>query len=149
MKKGIFVASLMLASGLAAQAQELPAGKDSDLVDRVCTACHNNGRVFQSNKDADGWKTTVDRMVGKGADASAEQAAQIIAYLAKYFGTTVNANKADAKTLQTELDLTADQAAAVIKYRTDNMTIKNLADLAKVPGIDAGKIKLFENRLEF
>ena len=41
--------------------------------------------------------------------------------------------------LQTQLELTAKDADAIVKYRTDHGDFKDWDGLAKVPGIDSGK----------
>jgi cytochrome c5 len=55
------------------------------LVESKCTVCHNLDRVQSAHKDANGWKTTVERMVGKGAQLTAEEQSAIIDYLAKTY----------------------------------------------------------------
>ena len=142
----VLFSALWISSGFA---QDLPAAKDKELVESVCTACHNNARIFRSNKGTDDWKSTVDRMVNKGANADDEQVKSILVYLNKYFGPRVNMNKAEANDLQAQLDLSAEEAAAIVKYRTDSGNFKAIEDLQKVTGLDFAKMRLFENRLDF
>lgn len=52
------------------------------LVETTCTACHSFDRISSAHKTADQWKTTVDRMVGKGAQLTTDQATAVVAYLA-------------------------------------------------------------------
>jgi competence ComEA-like helix-hairpin-helix protein len=58
-------------------------------------------------------------------------------------------NKAPAKDLQDQLDLSGDEAAAIVKYRDANGGIKNWDDLAKVPGLDAKKLEPLKKRLKY
>ena len=53
------------------------------LLNERCTKCHSLDRVEAASKTADEWKTTVARMVGKGAKLSAEEQAVLLDYLAK------------------------------------------------------------------
>ncbi len=55
------------------------------LVDTQCTVCHNLDRVQNAHKDAKGWKTTVERMVGKGAKLTADEQAAVIDYLSNTY----------------------------------------------------------------
>jgi competence protein ComEA len=88
-------------------------------------------------------------MKGRGADASDDDFKTIVDYLAKYQGPEVNMNKATAQDLQSNLDLTAAEAAAIVKYRTDNGTFKTFADVQKVSGVDAKKLEPLKGRLTF
>src|SRR6516165_12304232 len=133
----------------AANAQDLPAGKGKDTVEKVCTTCHGLEAIvtLQGNKDI--WQSVVDDMKGRGADGSNEDFKAIVDYLGKYFGPNVNVNTAAAKELADNLDLTASEAAAIVKYRTDNGNFKAFADLKKVPGLDASKLEPIQKRIKF
>lgn len=56
------------------------------LVTNRCGACHSLGVIQNAKYDEAGWKTTVDRMVNTGASLNAEQATQVVDYLAKTYG---------------------------------------------------------------
>jgi glyoxylase-like metal-dependent hydrolase (beta-lactamase superfamily II) len=63
-----------------------PTDPARQLLDMVCTACHNLNRV-QSKKLAQAdWQAIVDRMKGKGADLSDDDTATLIDYLVKNYG---------------------------------------------------------------
>lgn len=47
-----------------------------------CTQCHDLNRVEKAAKSEDEWKTTVERMVSKGAQLDAAEQAAVIKYLA-------------------------------------------------------------------
>ena len=57
------------------------------LVNDVCASCHNLDRVNNKEADAAGWRTTVTRMVGKGAGVTDEQVPLLVDYLVKNAGT--------------------------------------------------------------
>ncbi len=57
------------------------ASAGAAVVQRRCSVCHTLERVESAKKDEAGWNTTIDRMRTKGAVVSAEEQAQIIAYL--------------------------------------------------------------------
>jgi cytochrome c5 len=55
------------------------------LVQKACTSCHTVSRIQNAGKTADDWKTTVQRMVGKGAQLNADEQQAVIDYLAKTY----------------------------------------------------------------
>lgn len=56
------------------------------LAQERCTACHSFDRIQNAQKTADEWKTTVDRMIGKGAQLNADEAIAVVDYLSKTYG---------------------------------------------------------------
>ena len=147
--KKLVLASVALFAFTAAQAQDLPDGKGKDTFVKVCGACHDAGVVVTMHNSKPDWQTTVDDMKGRGADASDDDFKTIVEYLAKYQGPEVNVNKASAQDLQTNLDLTAAEAAAIVKYRTDKGDFKSYADVQKVSGVDMKKLEPLKGRLTF
>jgi competence protein ComEA len=143
----ILFASLFALS--AAWAQDLPAGPGKDTVEKVCTACHGLEAIVALQGGKDIWQGVVDDMKGRGADGSNDDFKAIVDYLSKYFGNNVNVNTSSAKDLADSLDLTAAEADAVVKYRTDNGNFKEFADLRKVPGLDASKLEPIQKRIKF
>jgi len=145
----IFVSALFcLAFYSAAQAQDLPAGKGGEILDANCGGCHALTRTTNSGKSKEDWKTTVDRMMSKGADVKPEEEDVLLTYLAKFFGEDVNVNTASAKDLQQELDITAVEAEAIVKARTAT-PFKTFADLGKVSGVDIKKLEPLKARIVF
>src|ERR1700728_1873136 len=112
-----------LAISLAvAQAQDLPPGKGKDLVENSCGSCHGLDVVVAQHATHDGWASIVDYMVSRGATGTPDQLATIVDYLAKNFpaaAAKVNVNKATAKDLAAQLELSNQDAGAIVKYRTD------------------------------
>ena len=145
----LLLASFVLFSCAAAQAQDLPDGKGKDTFMKICGACHDAGVVVTMHISKEDWQTTVDDMKGRGADGSDDDFKTIVAYLAKYLGPEVNVNKAAAKDLETQLEITSAEAAAIVKYRADNGNFKAFADLQKVSGLDAKKIEPLKGRITF
>lgn len=52
------------------------------LMEARCTQCHTLDRVIAAKKDAAAWQNNVDRMIGKGAELSPEEAKVLVDYLA-------------------------------------------------------------------
>ena len=86
-------AGILLA--LPAAAQKLPDGEGKDLFMNVCSTCHALDIATSQKKTRALWQATVDSMVAMGAEANKQQAAAIVNYLAKNFGTTDAAPSAD------------------------------------------------------
>ena len=61
----------------------------------------------------------------------------------------VNVNQAPAKDLASNLVITTDEAAAIVKYRTDNGNFKDYSDLSKVQGLDITKLDPIKSRITF
>jgi competence protein ComEA len=144
---------LLLAPALllvSAQAQELPAGKGKDVVEKICGACHGTDIIAAMKASRDGWTDVVEDMISKGATASATEKTQLLDYLATYLGETkVNVNKATAADLAKALEITDKDAAAIVKYKQDNGDFKTWADLAKVPDVDQKKLEAKKDSVTF
>lgn len=147
--KRLVLASLPLLFVALAQAQDVPEGPGKDTFLKVCGACHDAGVVVTMHQSKDDWQATVDDMKGRGADGSDADFKAIVDYLAKYQGPEVNVNKASADDLQKQLGLTADEAAAMVKYRTDKGDFKGWDDVQKVSGVDMKKLEPLKGRLVY
>jgi competence ComEA-like helix-hairpin-helix protein len=143
------LASFSLLCLAAAQAQDLPEGKGKDTFAKICGACHDAGVVVTMHQSKDDWQSTVDDMKGRGADGSDADFKTIIEYLSKYQGPEVNVNKASADDLQKQLEITAAEAAAIVKARQDKGDFKGWEDLQKVSGVDAKKIEPLKGRIVY
>lgn len=140
-----------LATSLAvAQAQDLPPGKGKDLTENTCGSCHGLDVVVSQHATKDGWQSIVDYMVSRGASGTPDELATIVNYLAKNFPPLkTNVNKASSMDLQTNLQLTAKDADAIVKYRTDHGDFKDFDSLTKVPGIDVAKLTAQKDNIAF
>ncbi len=69
-----------------ASAQDLPAGKGKDLLEKICAECHGVDIIVSQKMDKDGWQGVVDSMVARGAGGTKEELDTIVDYLAKNFG---------------------------------------------------------------
>lgn len=134
---------------------QLPDGPGKDAVMQVCAKCHDVGVITGYHQDTQGWTDTISKMMDQGADGTEAQFNAILAYLVKNFGpdkpavTTINVNKAEAKDLEAQLDITAKEADAIVKYRGDKGPFKAVADLKNVPDLDYKKIDAKKDRIVF
>jgi competence ComEA-like helix-hairpin-helix protein len=132
-----------------AHADDLPPGKGKEITDRVCGGCHEAGVVNKYRNSKDDWQSIAEDMKSRGADGSEDDFKSIVAYLTHFFGPEVNVNKAAAKEIQTQLEITVREAEAIVKYRQDKGNFKAVADLRSVPGLDMTKIEPIQQRIVF
>jgi competence ComEA-like helix-hairpin-helix protein len=132
-----------------AQPQDLPEAKGKDLYEKICGTCHGTDVVFKTRTTKEKWKATVDEMASRGAEGTDEQLDTITDYLAKCFGPRVNVNKAAAKEIETQFELTSTEAEAIVKYRQEKGDFKDVAGLKNVPGLDSAKIEAVRLRIIF
>lgn len=145
------LASLTAAAGrmppAAGAPDALPPGPGRDTVQRVCSDCHGLD-LIEGRRSRAQWRDVVEDMVGRGANASEDDAKAIVEYLATALGR-VNVNKDAASEIQTVLELSGDEASAIVSYRTTAGEFKKVDDLKNVPGLDFSKIETKKDRIAF
>lgn len=107
---------------------------------RLCTSCHEILAVTAARYTQIGWRQTVDDMISRGAEGTADEMAEVVAYLTKSFGK-LNVNTASQAQLQEVLGLTEKDGQAIVTYRQHNGNIKNMEQLKSVPGVNAEKLQ--------
>jgi competence ComEA-like helix-hairpin-helix protein len=115
----------------------------------ICTVCHGLEVAEGSNRPKQDWAQVVEDMVRKGAEGTKADLEMVVNYLTVTYGPDINVNKAAAKDLEGLLDLTSDQAAALVKYRTEKGNFKAIADLKMVPGIAAEKFEAVQGKIKY
>jgi competence protein ComEA len=146
---------LLAALVLCAPAQSLPEGPGlpegagKELVEVICTSCHSTERIAGKRWTRPQWQDKVLEMLQEEPDVTQAERDRIVDYLAKSFPARVNVNMAGAKDIESILELSAENAAAIVRYREQNGGFRAIADLKKVPGLDAAKIEAKKDRLEF
>ncbi len=133
----------------AVQAQDLPEGPGKRLVQEICTGCHGLESVTSQRATRQGWESTVDYMIQRGATMKDEDIRVVVDYLTKNFGPKVNVNKASARDIQSGLELTAQEADAIVNYRKANGDFKDWESLTKVSGVDAKKLEAKKDLIQF
>ncbi len=143
---------LMLAFAGAARAQ-LPAGAGREETLKVCSSCHEVERAVSLRQDRDGWKTTINKMIGLGATATEQELTAALEYLAEHYPAAtiprLNVNSARAIDFEARLSLKRSESAVIIQYRAEHGSFKTIEDLEKVPGIDHEKIRAKKDILVF
>jgi len=146
----ILVACGLVATPLLA---DIPDGAGKAETVRVCGKCHSVDQATSLRQNRSEWQDEIAKMVGMGAQGTDQDFNAILGYLSRNFGPEkpkpININTASAVELESSLEFTKTQAAAVIEYRTEHGNLKSLDDLKKVPGIDANKIEAKKARITF
>jgi cytochrome c5 len=65
---------------------EPPGAEGEVLLEERCTACHTLDRVERAQKTQEEWVTTVERMIGLGAQLSESEKTTLVDYLAETYG---------------------------------------------------------------
>lgn len=130
-------------------AQSLPDGPNKDLVDAVCTACHDSERIVRQHKTKAEWQDKVLEMLQECPDVVQQERDRIVEYLAKNFFKKVNVNKAPSKDIAAALEIPDKDADAIVRYREQKGNFKTLDDLKKIPGIDPATLEAKKERLEY
>ena len=97
------------------------------------------------------WELKVSEMLQEEPDVTREERATIVEYLAANFkpGGKIYINKADAKDLETALEIPATEAEAIVLYRKAQGDFKTFDDLKKIPNVTAARIEGKKDRLQF
>src|SRR5262249_45080894 len=109
------------------QAQDLPEGKGKELVEQFCVGCHDLDVVMKQRATRKGWASILDFMGTRGMAGTPDEVAIMVDYLAKNFpkeAVKINLNKATAKEIETDLELSPKEAEAIVKYRQDHGDFK-------------------------
>ncbi len=152
MVRSVLIALLFAcASPLVAQKPALPEGPGKAVLMRVCSQCHGVEVAAGRRESREGWNAIVSDMVERGAQGTDDELGAIVEYLTANFSksknvavkieTKVEINKVAAETMVSLLQVTPDEAAAIVHYREANGAFKSFEDLAKVPGLDASKLE--------
>jgi competence ComEA-like helix-hairpin-helix protein len=150
-RAAILFSLLLTAFAVGAIAQSLPDGAGKELVEVICSSCHDTVRITTKHWSKEEWAGKVLEMLQEEPDVTQPERDRIVDYLAKSFPrlAPVNVNKASSKDLESALSFAAKEADAIVHYRQENGNFKNVADLKKVPGLDPAKVDALKERLEF
>jgi competence protein ComEA len=142
------VAAVPMLTIVATTQDRFPDGPGKPELVKVCSACHDAEIVLVHQLTPGEWAETLQNMGQLGAEGTPDEWRLIERYLDGNFASIL-INKAAADELQITMDLTAEVAGAVIKYRQDKGPFKSIDDIKKVPGVDAAKVDERTSRFVF
>jgi competence protein ComEA len=132
---------------------EFPAGEGREAVMRLCVKCHSPNIILASGQDRVGWENTITKMVRLGAQGDDEDFSDIADYLTTNFPPSavkkIFVNMATDKQISEVLEISLDDARAIVAYRDKVKGFKSIDDLKQVPGIDAKKVDAKKDQLVF
>lgn len=155
----LLLGSAALCLGLGAVAWAAPAKKAAapkvvkeattpqEAIHKVCDGCHDTQIVMDTPKDYDAWHDTIQSMIDRGARGTPHEFDMIMQYIFENM-TTVDVNHSDAETLETVLAVNEDTANAIMAQR-DKQRIADLAELEKIPGVDAPTVEAKKRMIYF
>jgi competence ComEA-like helix-hairpin-helix protein len=154
MRQSLFLLPFLLPAGLLADPPKLPDGPGKATFEKVCGNCHGVEVAVSRRETKDGWNAVIDDMIQRGAQASDDEFGAVSDYLSANFskatpGGKINANTATAAELAAVLEISPEQAAALVKYRNEKGNFQSWMDLAKAPGMDSAKVEAKKDRLTF
>ena len=133
-----------------APAQTLPDGPGKETLLKLCSTCHEPARAVTRHQSRDGWQVEITKMKGLGAKGTDDEFARVLDYLAKNFPPAeflVNINTATEVELEVALQITHQEARAILRYKDTNGEYQSVDDLKKVPGVDGKKIDANKDRV--
>jgi competence protein ComEA len=154
-------ATLLSFSGARAEGQtaaadqhpEFPPGVGRDTVLHLCVKCHSPNIILAYGQNRTGWENTITKMVQKGAEGEDEDFAEIADYLTEHFPPStvqkVFVNMANEKQLSDVLEISLDDAKAIVAYRDKAKGFNSIEDMTMVPNVDTKKIDAKKDRLVF
>lgn len=132
---------------------EFPPGVGRDAVLRLCVQCHSPNIILASGQSRAGWENTITKMARQGAEGSDEDFTDIADYLTANFPPStvkkVFVNMATDKQLSDTLEISLDDAKAIVAYRDKVKGFKSLEDMKTVPNVDTKKIDAKKDQLVF
>lgn len=132
---------------------EFPAGDGRETTLRVCGKCHSPTIVLAYGQKRTGWEDTITKMVRLGAVGTDEDFTDIADYLTANFPPSaipkIFVNKATDQQIAHTLEISEDEAKAIVAYRDKVGGFKSIDDLKQVPNIDAKKVDAKKDSLVF
>ena len=142
------------AASLNAAATVMPDGAGKQIILRECTACHLPDHFTKYRHSAEEWQAIVIRMAPRTRSITKEETGTVLKYLAANFpklddATRLNVNRATAQDIAERLNLTLDEAKAVVDYRQRHGTFREWGELLAIYGVDGRKIEAAKDRMSF
>jgi competence protein ComEA len=132
---------------------EFPAGEGRDAVMRLCVKCHSPNIILANGQTRQGWENTITKMARLGAVGTDDDFSDVADYLTANFPPStiqkVFVNMATDKQLAALLDISMEDAKAIIAYRDNLKGFKSIDEMKQVPNVDAKKIDAKKDNLVF
>jgi competence protein ComEA len=142
---------------LAANSQTLPDGPGKEFILSQCTACHQPDQFTKYRHTPDEWQAIITRMGGRIPGAAKKDLDTVTQYFIANYPKVekredagkVNMNKATAQEIETRLNLTAEEAEAIVHYRETHGEFKEWKDMLIIYGVNGKKIRDRQDQMAF
>ena len=74
--------TLLVSCGSSSKSSSSSGTDGLSLMKERCSVCHSTSRITSAHKTGSEWTTTVERMVGKGAEINVQEQQTLVEYLA-------------------------------------------------------------------
>ena len=132
---------------------EFPPGEGREITLNICGKCHSPTIVLAYGQKREGWENTITKMVRLGAVGTDEDFTDIADYLTANFPPSaipkIFVNKATDQQIAKILEISIDDAKAIVAYRDKEGNFKSIDDLKRVPNVDTKKIDAKKDSLVF
>lgn len=132
---------------------EFPPGDGREAVMRLCSKCHSPNIILAYGQNRVGWENTITKMARLGAKGSDDDFSDVSDYLTAHFPPNavqkIFVNMATDKQIAEMLEISIEDAQAIIAYRDKVKGFKSIEDMKSVPNVDAKKIDAKKDRLIF
>ena len=147
-------AAAQIALAVSLSAADLPDGPGKEILLRACVGCHKAEDFPAYRHTKQEYQAIVYRMGDRGARATTAELDTVAAYLFKNFPkvedpSKINVNKASAKEMAAGLNLTEQEAEAIVKYREGHGDFRVWGDLLVIYGVDGRKIEAAKDKMSF
>jgi cytochrome c5 len=138
----------------ATVAAVMPEGAGKQIILRECTACHLPEHFTKYRHTNEEWQVIVIRMGQRVRSASKEELDTVEKYLATNYpkiedASKLNVNKASVEEISARLNLTMDEAKALVDYRQRHGTFREWGELLAIYGVDGHKIEAAKDKMSF
>jgi hypothetical protein len=150
MKSAIGIALCVLSAAFAAGWQDAGQGAGeaaAKTFERTCGSCHDPATATGERHTRSEWKAVVDDMASRGATGTDAEFLEIVGWLTRHYGN-VRINQLSARALEQEMELTHDDAEAIVAYRTKQGRIENF-DALKKTGVDSSKLEPYKDSIVY
>jgi hypothetical protein len=128
----------------------LPPAPGRDKALRICASeCHAADRVAAHSGGPEYWARIVQEMTLHGAQFTPDEEDEVVAYLADQLPAKVDINLLNERLLETRLQFTPEEAAAIVAWRSANGRLRSVEQLLGVPGVAVERVNAIRRRLIF
>jgi competence ComEA-like helix-hairpin-helix protein len=147
----------LLIFALGLHAQSLPDGPGKDFILSQCTACHQPDQFTKYHHTPDEWQAIVTRMGGRIPGAAKKDLDAVTHYFITNYPKVdkpedagkVNMNKATAQEIASRLNLTAEEAEAIVHHRETHGEFEEWKDMLIIYGVNGKKIRDRQDQMTF